>query len=224
MTPVYVDEQIIVINKTAGQAVQSARPGDETVTAMLEKEYGKIGIVHRLDSPVSGLIVFARTKKAAAGLSRQFSEHLVRKRYLCAVDSAPPSEEGVLKNFMRIPPGTGVNKVYIAEEGGKNTREAVLEYKTVYRTEKYYILMIELKTGRKHQIRAQLAAAGCHIKGDVKYGARRGNPGGGIHLHAWSLEFAHPATGKKMSFTAPLPDDPIWNAAAAGGALSADTD
>ena len=209
---IYSDKEIVLFNKNCGTAVQSGPGINGSLLEKLEAEFGKLYIVHRLDTPVSGIIVFARTARAAASLSKQFSASEVLKTYICAVDTAPPNESGRLEDNLHIPSGKKANKVYIRKQAGRDTKKAVLDYKLIYKTERYYILEILLKTGRRHQIRAQLANIGCHVKGDVKYRARRTNPGGGIHLHALSLAFAHPQSGERQSFTAPLPDDPLWNA------------
>ena len=212
MMIIYEDENILAVNKKAGEFVQSAEHSRSTLFSDLSKKYGKLYIVHRLDTPASGIIVFARNKKTAADLSRQFSEGLVEKRYICAVDSAPPEDSGRLAGHILIPSGKKGNKVYVKPEAGKNTKKAVLDYRLLSKTEKYHIIEVKLITGRKHQIRAQLAAAGCHIKGDVKYGAKRTNPGGGIHLHAYRLSFKLSDKDKALNLEAPLPDDPVWNA------------
>jgi len=208
---IHSDKSIIAVNKKAGIAVQEGKSGTPSLIKILEPEWGKLFTVHRIDTPVSGIVLFARTKKAAADLSRQFSSHSLLKRYLAAADSSLPENEGRLVNNIHIPSGNKANKVYIKKDSGSNTREASLRYKEIFKTDKYHIFEIILETGRRHQIRAQLADAGAHIKGDVKYGARRTNRGGGIHLHALSLEFNHPDDGKRISLKAGLPDDSIWN-------------
>ncbi|MDC7225570.1 MAG: RNA pseudouridine synthase [Spirochaetales bacterium] len=213
---IFSDDDIIIVNKRCGQAVQPGPGVTDSLIESLEKDFGKLYLVHRLDTPVSGIIVFARSKKSAASLSRQFSNAEVKKKYVCAVDNPPPVENGTLENLIHIPSGKKANKVYIRTEDGRNTKKAVLDYRTIFRTDRYYILEIILHTGRRHQIRAQLSNIGCHIKGDVKYGARRTNRAGGIHLHALSLSFVHPRTGTQLEFSAPLPDEPLWNAVCEG--------
>ena len=221
---IYCDDRILVVNKPCCEAVQSVVDKNISLVEALEKEYGRLWIVHRLDQPVSGIMVFARTAAAAAVLSRQFGNGDVHKIYIAAVDNPPPENEGTLENYIHIPPGKRINKVFIRQDGTGGAKRAVLDYRLIHRTDRYIILKLHPKTGRKHQIRAQLAAAGCRIKGDLKYGASRSNPGGGIHLHAYSLEFRHPETGCTVSFTAPPPDDPIWNAVKGSGALTPDTE
>ena len=214
---IYSDDDVIAVNKKCGEAVQPGPGVEESLIEKLSDEFGTLYPVHRIDRPVSGIVLFARTKKAAAALSAGFAtDGKIKKTYLCAVDSPPPAESGVLENYILIPSGKKANKVYIKNESGKNTKRAVLEYRLAAETERYHILEIILRTGRKHQIRAQLANIGCHVKGDLKYGARRSNRGGGISLHALSLSFTHPSTGEMISLTAPLPDDPLWKAAAGG--------
>ncbi|HAK45578.1 MAG TPA: RNA pseudouridine synthase [Spirochaeta sp.] len=216
---IYSDEDIIVVNKECGQAVQPGPTVSDSLIENLKEEYGKLFLIHRLDTPVSGIIVFARTKKSAAALSSQFGSSDVEKKYICAVDNAPPSEAGRLEDNIHVPSGNKANKVYIRDEAGRGTKKAVIDYKTIYRTDRYFILEVLLQTGRRHQIRVQLANAGCHVKGDIKYGARRTNRGGGIHLHALSLSFDHPRSGERRSFTAPLPDESLWNAVSIGADL-----
>lgn len=223
---IYSDQDILAVNKRPGEFIQSSDKETLCLVERLEKEYGRLYIVHRLDTPASGIIVFARNKASAAELNRQFSSRTVEKKYLCAVDSPPPEEEGRLKNYIITGSGKNKNKVFIRKSPDKNTKEAVLDYRLIYKTEHYHILEIKLITGRKHQIRAQLAAAGCHIKGDIKYGARRTNPGGGIHLHAASLRIKLPAgrgkPEKELTLCAPLPDDPVWNSVPAAVLSDAD--
>ncbi|MBI9108230.1 MAG: RNA pseudouridine synthase [Spirochaetales bacterium] len=208
---VYFDNSILAVNKKAGISVQEGKNSAESLKKMLEPEYGSLFVVHRIDTPVSGIVIFARTKAAAADLSRQFSLHTPVKRYLAATDISLPGGEGRLTDNIHVPSGNKANKVYLRNAEDKSTKKASLRYKEIFKTDKYHIFEIILETGRRHQIRVQLAGSGCHIKGDVKYGARRTNPGGGIHLHALSIEFTHPEDGRKIFLKADLPDDPIWN-------------
>ena len=208
---IFSDEDIVIANKACGKAAQPGPGAENSLLEELSQDFGELYPVHRLDMPVSGIIVFARTSAAAANLSEQFRTSSVQKTYICAVDNPPPAESGRLENHLHIPSGKKANKVYIRTEAGSGTKKAVLDYKQIYKTDRYYILEISLKTGRKHQIRAQLSNIGCHVKGDIKYGSRRTNRGGGIHLHALSLSFLHPRTGEELSFTAPLPQDAVWN-------------
>ena len=208
---IYEDEMIVAVNKPAGTPVQSGKDLKDSLVSNLEREYGKIYVVHRIDTPVSGIVLFARTKRAASDLSRQFSERRVVKRYLAASTGSLPDEAGRLEDFIHVPSGRKANKVYIRSESSAGTKKAVLTYRKIYRTDHYNIYEIILETGRKHQIRAQLAARGAAVKGDIKYGARRTNPGGGIHLHALSIEFRHPGNGRNLKIEAPLPEDPVWN-------------
>jgi 23S rRNA pseudouridine1911/1915/1917 synthase len=207
---IYTDENIIAVNKKCGIPVQTGKIKVEALKTSLENEFGTIYTVHRLDTPVSGIVIFGRTKEAAASLSRQFSSNSVIKKYLCAVDNPPPESGGRLVDNIHVPSGNKANKVYIRQDADKSTKKASLKYRVIGKTDNYHLLEIILETGRRHQIRAQLSARGCHIKGDVKYGSKRTNRGGGIHLHALSLEFTHPSSGRRLFLEAALPEDPVW--------------
>jgi len=228
----YEDNHIIAVNKMPSDIVQSDRTGDETladrVRDYLRRSYGKpgnvfVGIPHRLDRPTSGVVLFARTDKALARLSALFREGGVRKTYWAVVAERPPADRGALVHWLRRNPVQ--NKSYAVGGPRGGAREARLSYRLLLATERYYLLEIDLQTGRHHQIRAQLAAVGCHIKGDLKYGAARSNPGGGIHLHARRLELVHPVRQTPLTIVADPPPDPVWDAvmqalsAAPGGVL-----
>ena len=215
----YEDNHVIAVNKMPSDIVQSDRTGDETladrVRDYLRKSYGKpgnvfVGIPHRLDRPTSGVVLFARTDKALARLSALFREGGVRKTYWAVIAERPPADRGTLVHWLRRNPAQ--NKSYAVGGPGGGAREARLSYRLLLATERYYVLEINLETGRHHQIRAQLAAVGCHIKGDLKYGAARSNPGGGIHLHARRAELAHPVRHTPLSIVADPPADPVWDA------------
>jgi len=215
----YEDNHILAVNKMPSDIVQSDHTGDETladrVRDYLRTRHGKagnvfIGIPHRLDRPTSGVVLFARTDKALARLSSLFREGGVRKTYWAIVAERPPAEEGVLVHWLRRNPAQ--NKSYVVEGPGGGAREARLSYRLRLATHRYFLLEIGLETGRHHQIRAQLAAVGCHIKGDLKYGAARSNPGGGIHLHARRAELIHPVRKTPLVVTADPPADPVWDA------------
>ena len=215
----YEDNHLIAVNKMPSDIVQSDRTGDETladrVRQYLRHRYGKpgnvfVGIPHRLDRPTSGAVLFARTDKALARLSALFREGGVRKTYWAVVAERPPADHGSLVHWLRRNPVQ--NKSYAVDGPGGGAREARLTYRLVLTTERYHLLEIGLETGRHHQIRAQLAAVGCHIKGDLKYGAARSNPGGGIHLHARRLELVHPIRQTPLVITADPPPDPVWDA------------
>ncbi|MCK5196944.1 MAG: RNA pseudouridine synthase, partial [Spirochaetales bacterium] len=166
-------------------------------------------IVHRLDRPTSGAVIFAKTSKALTRLNNMFRDNEVKKIYWAVSDAMPPKEKGVLEHYLIK--NQKQNKSYAHDEAVPKSKLAKLTYIVVRATDKYYLLSIELHTGRHHQIRAQLAAVGCRIKGDLKYGASRSNPGGGIHLHARSLSFKHPVSKDQIDIIAPVPSDSLWD-------------
>ena len=218
----YEDNHLLAVNKAPSDIVQGDRTGDATladrVAAYLKEKHGKpgnvfVGVAHRLDRPVSGVVVFARTSKALARLNALFREGGVTKRYWAVGDARPPKDADALVHWITRNPAK--NTSYAAPRPVPGAREARLSYRLLAALDRYWLLEIDLGTGRHHQIRAQLAAVGCHVKGDLKYGARRSNPGGGIHLHAREVSFAHPVRGTPLTITAPPPDEPVWNAAAA---------
>ena len=186
---------------------------DNIVRGYIKEKYGKpgdvfLGVVHRLDRPVSGCVVYARTSKALTRLSELFRTRDVKKSYWAIVTDRPPAEEGSLQNYLKK--NEKQNKSYVYEKEVKGSKSAELSYKILSRSERYYLLEIDLLTGRHHQIRAQLAAAGCPVRGDLKYGARRSNEGGGISLHSRRVSFIHPVRNEEINVVAPLPDDRIW--------------
>jgi len=214
----YEDNHLIVVNKRSGDIVQGDKTGDaplgEVVKQYIKEEYNKpgkvyLGVVHRLDRPTSGIVVFAKTSKVLPRLNKLFSEGKTKKVYWAVVNNAP-QEEGTLANWLVRNPKQ--NKSYAYKKEVLNSKKAILQYRVIKKLDRYFLLEINLKTGRHHQIRAQLAAMGIHIKGDLKYGAERSNPNGGIHLHARSLELVHPVKKQNIRFEAPLPNDPVWNA------------
>jgi 23S rRNA pseudouridine1911/1915/1917 synthase len=216
----YEDNHIIAVNKMPSDTVQADRTGDVTladrVRDYLRERYRKpgnvfVGIPHRLDRPTSGVVLFARTDKALERLSALFREGSVQKTYWAIVAEKPPHEAGTLVHWLRR--NAAQNKSYAVAGSGAGAREARLTYRLVASLERYHLLEIALHTGRHHQIRAQLAAIGCHIKGDLKYGAARSNPGGGIHLHARRVSFTHPVQGTPVVIIADPPADPVWDAA-----------
>lgn len=214
----YEDNHLIIINKRAGDIVQGDKTGDsplsEIVKAYLKKKYNKsgdvfLGVVHRLDRPTTGIVVFAKTSKALARLNALFSEKTaVEKTYWAITDSCPSPEEGTLTHWMTR--NSEKNKSTAHKKETKDSKKAILNYRLLKKLENYYLLEIQLVTGRHHQIRAQLSAVDCHIKGDLKYGAKRSNPDGSIHLHARKLSFIHPVKKEKIELTAPLPDEILW--------------
>ncbi|MEG2755694.1 MAG: RNA pseudouridine synthase, partial [Mucinivorans sp.] len=167
-----------------------------------------LGVVHRLDRPVSGAVLFARTSKALIRLNEQLRERGFRKLYWAIVEQKPTVESATLTHH--IVRNAKTNKSMALDSPTKNSQEAVLKYRLVKSSDRYHLLEVELLTGRHHQIRAQLAAIGCKIKGDLKYGASRSNPDGSISLHSRSLEFSHPVTRERIVVTAPVPEDKLW--------------
>lgn len=216
----YEDNHIIIINKLPGEIVQADRSGDVTlmddVKDYLKVKYGKpgnvfLGLPHRLDRPTSGIVVFARTDKALGRLSQMFREGKMEKIYWAVVDRPMTSPSGLLKHY--IYRDTEKNKSFAYNSPDRrrgDLQEARLEYRTIGQSERYTLLEIHLLTGRHHQIRAQLAACGVHIKGDLKYGFPRSNPDGGICLHSREISFTHPVSREDIRVVAPVPADPIW--------------
>lgn len=213
----YEDNHIIIVNKRSSDLVQGDGTGDEPlddiVRAYIREKYNKpgdvfLGVVHRLDRPVSGCVVYARTSKALSRLSELFRTREVRKTYWAIVSERPPAEEGTLSSYLKK--NESQNKSYVYNTEVKGSKLAELSYRVLARSERYYLVEVDLQTGRHHQIRAQLAAAGCPIKGDLKYGSKRSNEGGGISLHSRRVSFVHPVKKEEITVEAPLPDDRIW--------------
>lgn len=214
----YEDNHLLIVNKRAGDIVQGDKTGDlplsEIAKSYIGKKYNKpgavyLGVVHRLDRPTSGILVFARTSKALARLNKQFSERETHKIYWAFVKNTPPKTEDQLVHYLLRNPKQ--NKSYAHEKEVPNAKRAVLSYRVIKTLKTYTAIEIVLETGRHHQIRSQLASVGCPIKGDLKYGFDRSNPDGSIHLHARKLTFTHPVTKESMSVIAPPPDDVLWN-------------
>ena len=223
MTVLYEDNHIIAVNKTCNEIVQGDKTGDtplsETVKAYIKDKYNKpgevfLGVTHRLDRPTSGVVLFARTSKALTRLNEMFKSHeQIRKTYWAIVQGCPKVPEARLENYLTR--NETLNKSFIAKPGAKEAKLAVLTYKTLVKGEHYTLLEINLETGRHHQIRCQLAAIGCPVKGDLKYGAKRSNPDGGISLHARQIAFIHPVKKEPICITAPVPNDSLWQQLAA---------
>ena len=217
MQIVYEDNHIIIVSKHSGEVVQADKTGDEplseTVKAYIKEKYNKpgnvfLGVVHRLDRPVWGLVVFAKTSKALSRLNEMFRLGEVRKTYWALVQTPPPTEEGTLTNWLVR--NEQQNKSYAHDKEVPGSKKAMLNYRVIGSSERYTLLEIELLTGRHHQIRCQLAHIGCPIKGDLKYGARRNNPDGSISLLSRKVDFIHPVSKINITATAPLPDDNLW--------------
>lgn len=223
MTVLYEDNHIIAVNKTCNEIVQGDKTGDtplsEIVKAYIKEKYAKpgevfLGVTHRLDRPTSGVVLFARTSKALTRLNDMFKSHeQIKKTYWAIVQGAPKQSEARLENWLTR--NEQLNKSFIAKPGAKEAKQAVLTYKTLVKGDHYTLLEVNLETGRHHQIRCQLAAIGCPIKGDLKYGAKRSNPDGGICLHARQIEFIHPVSKIPLCITAPIPNDSLWQQLAA---------
>lgn len=214
MEIVYEDNHIIVVNKDHGEIVQGDKTGDEPIVEKLKKylkeKYAKpgnvfCGVVHRIDRPVAGLVIFAKTSKALSRLNDMLRKGEIHKSYRALVTGKPKNENGKLEDYL-ISDGR-INKTFIVSPETHDAKKSSLEYNTIGTGENYTLLQINLLTGRKHQIRAQLAHIGCPIKGDLKYGSKRSNKNGGISLQAASLSFVHPVSKQQMHFEAsPLPE------------------
>ncbi len=221
MEIVYEDNHLIVVNKAAGEIVQGDKTGDKPLSEMvkdyLREKYNKpgnvfCGVIHRLDRPVCGLVVFAKTSKALSRMNKMFQERSVRKTYWAISRNLPPKEQDTLVNYLVSRERN--NKTYVSEPSAPNAQKAVLDYRFLAKTGYYCLLEVELHTGRKHQIRAQLSAMGCPIRGDLKYGDRRSNPDGGISLQSHRLCFEHPVSKEIIDLVAPVPNDNLWRALA----------
>ncbi len=214
----YEDNHLLVVNKHVGDLVQSDPDGTEAledqIKAMIKVRDHKpgavfLGVVHRIDRPVSGAVVFAKTSKALARLNEMIRSHQIKKCYWAITEQRPNDEEGELRHW--IVRNAKTNRSHAHQRPKGDGKEAILNYRVLGASTNYTLVEVDLKTGRHHQIRAQLAAIGCPIKGDLKYGAKRSNKDGGISLHSRKVEFAHPVGGKPVSVTAPVPtDDNLW--------------
>ncbi|VTY04765.1 putative RNA pseudouridine synthase [uncultured Prevotella sp.] len=218
MQVLYEDNHIIIVYKQSGEIVQGDKTGDkplsETIKEWIKQKYAKpgnvfLGVVHRLDRPVSGIVVFAKTSKALSRLNNMFRNGEVRKTYWAMVQTAPNMPEATLTNWLVR--NEKQNKSYVYNNEMPNAKQAILKYKTIGQTEHYTLLEVNLLTGRHHQIRCQLAAMGCPIKGDLKYGAHRSNPDGSISLLSHKVEFIHPVSKQKIVVVSPLPTEKVWD-------------
>jgi 23S rRNA pseudouridine1911/1915/1917 synthase len=214
----YEDNHLLILNKRPSQIVQGDKTGDTPLSDLLKEyigiKYSKpgevfLGVVHRIDRPVSGVTVFARTSKALSRLNEMLKNREMQKTYWAVVKNPPPAPSDKLVHFLRRDEAR--NKAFVVKEGTKNSQRCELDYRILAKSDTYYLLEVDLHTGRHHQIRAQLAAIGSPIKGDLKYGAPRSNPDGSIHLHARSIQFIHPVKKELLSVIAPPPADPVWN-------------
>lgn len=217
MQVVYEDNHLIIVNKSSSEIVQGDKTGDtplsEIVKNYLKEKYNKpgnvfLGVVHRLDRPVSGLVVFAKTSKALTRLNEMFRTNDVHKTYWAIVKKQPQQSQGVLTNWLIR--NEKQNKTYVYDIEKPSSKKAILDYQVISHSQNYHLLEVHLHTGRHHQIRCQLAHMGCAIKGDLKYGAARSNPDGSICLHSRKIEFIHPVSKELISVTAPVPSGSLW--------------
>jgi 23S rRNA pseudouridine1911/1915/1917 synthase len=218
MKILYEDNHIIIVSKTVSEIVQGDKTGDETlidkVKKYIKEKYNKpgevfLGLTHRLDRPTSGIVIFARTSKALSRLNEMFRNGEIHKTYWAVTANRPENEEGTLENF--IQKNEKLNKSFIAKKESNEAKKAVLKYKIIAASDRYFLWEINLLTGRHHQIRCQLSNIKCPVKGDLKYGYPRSNPDGGLSLHARKVEFIHPVSKKEISVTAPVPEgDKLW--------------
>lgn len=219
MKVLYEDNHIIAVNKTCSEMVQGDKTGDiplsDMVKAYIKEKYAKpgavfLGVTHRLDRPTTGVVLFARTSKCLTRLNDMFRTHgEIKKTYWAIVKNCPPKESDRLEHFLWR--NEKQNKSFVCKKERKDAKKAVLTYRVIGKSERYYLLEINLETGRHHQIRCQLAHIGCPIKGDLKYGYERSNPDGGISLHARSIRFVHPVSKQPIYIEAPCPKDKLWD-------------
>ena len=225
MTVLYEDNHIIAVSKTCHEIVQGDKTGDiplsDLVKAYIKDKYNKpgevfLGVTHRLDRPTTGVVLFARTSKALTRLNQMFQSHeKIQKTYWAIVETASVNKLANMTDHVRLENylwrNEKQNKSFVVKPGTKDAKRAVLTYRILTHSDRYTLLEINLETGRHHQIRCQLAAIGCPIKGDLKYGAKRSNPDGGISLHARKIEFIHPVSKLPIFITAPVPNDNLWH-------------
>ena len=217
MNVVYEDNHIIIVNKKSGEIVQGDKTGDtplsDIVKQYIKEKYNKpgnvfLGVVHRLDRPVSGLVVFAKTSKALSRLNEMFRTGDVHKTYWAIVKKNDIAPEATLTDWLTR--NERQNKSYAHNREVPGAKKAVLSYKVRSMSDNYMLLEVRLMTGRHHQIRCQLAHMGCPIKGDLKYGSPRSNPDGSISLMSRRVEFVHPVSKETIAVEAPVPDDRLW--------------
>jgi 23S rRNA pseudouridine1911/1915/1917 synthase len=216
---IYEDNHIIIVNKRAGDIVQGDKTEDKPLSDVVKEyiadKYNKpgnvyLGVVHRLDRPTTGLVIFAKTSKVLPRLNALFVSKDIHKTYWAIVKNEPPKASDTLIHWLKKNPKN--NKSYVHLKEVRDSKKAILHYKLLKKLDNYYLLEINLETGRHHQIRSQLASIGCPIKGDLKYGFDRSNPDAGIHLHARQIRFSHPVSKDLLEITAPLPKDVVWDA------------
>ena len=216
---IYEDNHIIAVNKRVGDIVQGDKTGDtplsEVVKQYIAEKHNKpgavfLGVVHRLDRPTSGIVIFARTSKALSRLNKLFAERNTKKTYWAIVKDEPAIASDTLIHFLKRNPKQ--NKSHAHKNEVPDSKKAILDYQVIKKLDRYSLLEIDLKTGRHHQIRSQLSSIGSPIKGDLKYGFDRSNKDGGIHLHSRKLSFTHPVKKEEINLIAPVPKDPLWKA------------
>jgi len=214
----YEDNHLIAINKKPSEIVQGDRTGDktmpDTIKSYLKEKYNKpgnvfCGVIHRLDRPTSGVILFARTSKGLERMNKQFRDKETTKTYWAILENKPPQDEGTLSNYVKK--NEKQNKSYVTSMDTKGAKKAILHYRLLSSSERYHLVEVKLETGRHHQIRTQFSKIGCCIKGDLKYGAKRSNTDGSICLHSRKIAFNHPTTKKPILIVAPLPENTFWN-------------
>lgn len=215
----YEDNHIIIVNKRAGDIVQGDKTGDQPlsdiVKAYIKDKYNKpgnvyLGVTHRLDRPTTGIVVFAKTSKVLPRLNKMFSDKKINKTYWAIVKQKPENEKDTLTHWLKKNPKNNKSTAYTQEI--KDSKKAILHYKIIKHLNNYFLLEVNLETGRHHQIRCQLASIGSPIKGDLKYGFDRSNKDASIHLHSIKIDFIHPVSKEQISVVAPTPQDPIWDA------------
>lgn len=215
---IYEDNHLIIVNKRVGDIVQGDKTQDKPLSDVVKEyiadKYTKtgnvyLGVAHRLDRPTSGIIIFAKTSKALSRLNKMLRDKDIKKTYIAIVKNKPQKNKDTLIHYLRKNPKN--NKAIVFNKETDNTKKAILHYKTIKQLENYTALEIDLETGRHHQIRAQLSSINCSIKGDLKYGSDRSNKNGGIHLHAYKINFTHPVKKIPIELTADFPDDALWN-------------
>jgi len=215
----FEDNHLLIVNKRAGDIVQGDKTGDvplsEVAKDYIAEKYNKpgavyLGVVHRIDRPTTGIVVFSKTSKALSRLNKLFAERETQKTYWAVIKNQPPNDKDTLIHYLKRNPKQ--NKSYAYPKEIPESKKAILEYTVLKKLDNYYLLEIDLQTGRHHQIRAQLSAIGCPIKGDLKYGFDRSNPDGSIHLHSRKLFLIHPVTKELLTIIAEVPDEVIWNA------------
>ncbi len=219
LSVLYEDNHYIIVNKRVGDIVQGDKTGDkplsEVVKSYLKEKYNKkgdafLGVTHRLDRPTSGVVVFAKTSKGLSRFNELLKKKEVQKTYWAVVKNQPPQEKGTLIHYLKKNHKNNKSTSYKAFIEG--SKKAILHYEILKKLNSYFLLKIDLETGRHHQIRCQLATIGCPIKGDLKYGFNRSNKNAGIHLHAREISFTHPVKKEPIKVVAPLPKDVIWDA------------